>query len=162
MTTPKRKLSLALSSRKALVDDKVRNCVKDHLLLQPLNQPKVNPLPPLNQRKVSSSATPTSSTTANLEPVNIPPLHPLQRRNFSRPPPIEGECLVCYEGEQTPLTPCCGKPLCDNCSMQLMEGQHITCPHCRERLPNDVIISNQEASDALLADSDFQQQMRAV
>ena len=31
-----------------------------------------------------------------------------------------------------------------------MEGRHITCPHYRERLLNEVIVTNQEASDALL------------
>ena len=43
-----------------------------------------------------------------------------------------------------------------------MEGRHITCPHCRERLPNEVIVTNQEASDALLADPGFQRRIRAV
>ena len=38
----------------------------------------------------------------------------------------------------------------------------MTCPHCRVRLPNNIIISNQEASDALLADPDFQRRIRAV
>ena len=56
---------------------------------------------------------------------------------------------MCYEGDSAPPTPCCGKPLHDDCLRQWIKGRHITCPHCRERLPNEVIVTNQEASDAL-------------
>ena len=43
-----------------------------------------------------------------------------------------------------------------------MDERRITCPHCRERLPNDVILTSQEANDALLDDPQFQRRIRAV
>ena len=121
----------------------------------------------------SSSSTSSSTTPSTSQPINLPPLRPLSRVEppplpeqaryiLNRPAPIEGECLVCYEGDSAPPTPCCGKPLCNNCLRQWMEGRRITCPHCRERLPNEVIVTNQEASDALLADPDFQRRIHAL
>ena len=110
----------------------------------------------------SSSVEPPTEASSHLQHINPPPLHPLQRRRFNRPAPVEGPCLVCMEADSVPPTPCCTKPLCDDCLLHWLEMRRITCPHCRERLPNDIIISNQEASDALLADPDFQLRIRAV
>ena len=91
-----------------------------------------------------------------------PPPPPSPRHELNRPPPVHGECFVSYDGEAASPTPCCGKPLRNNCLRQWLVGRHITCPHFRERLHNDEIITNQEASDVLLADPEFQRRIRAV
>ena len=69
---------------------------------------------------------------------------------------------MCFEGRSTPPTPCCNKPLCNKCLDSCLNQRGVTCPHCRERLPNELIVRNQEASDALLSDPDFQRRIRAV
>ena len=69
---------------------------------------------------------------------------------------------MCFEGRSTPPTPCCNKPLCNKCLDSWLNQRRVTCPHCRERLPNDLVVRNMEASDALLSDPHFQGRIRAV
>ena len=69
---------------------------------------------------------------------------------------------MCFEGRSTPPTPCCNKPLCTKCLDSWLNQRRVTCPHCRERLPNELVVRSQEASDVLLSDPDFQRRIRAV
>ena len=107
----------------------------------------------------------TSSTAVNDEPssslqrVTIP--QPVQRL-MNRPAPVEGESEVCFEGESVSATTCCHKPVCNDCLINWMNQRKTTCPYCRQKLPNDMIIHSQEGSDALLNDPDFQRRIRAV
>ena len=103
---------------------------------------------------------PTAAIESNLLRVSIPQ-EPIQR-NYDRPPPLKEACLVCFEGSSTPPTPCCHKPLCNKCLNSWLSQRRVTCLHCRERLPNEMILRNQEASDALLSDPGFQRRIRAV
>ena len=122
---------------KALAGAKLRSWVKDRLLLRPRL-----PLHPLLPHHLHPLRLPIPHRPP-AQSINLPPLRPLpnhhplpeqDRHILNRPQPFEGECLVCYLGDSAPPTPCCGKPLCNNCLKQWMEGRHITCPHCRERM----------------------------
>ena len=52
--------------------------------------------------------------------------------------------------------------VCTECLDKWLNQRRVTCPHCRERLPNELVIRNMEASDALLSDPDFERRIRAV
>ena len=118
----------------------------------------------------SSSSTGTSAANeapssaaaleSNLLRISIPQEPP--QTNYSRPPPLKEPCLVSFEGRSTPPTPCCKKPVCNKCLDKWLSNRRVTCPHCRERLPNEMVLRNQEASHALLSDPDFQRWIRAV
>ena len=69
---------------------------------------------------------------------------------------------MCFEGESAPPTTCCNKPVCNTCLIGWMNQRKTTCPYCRQKLPNEMIIESQEGSDALLGDPDFQRRIRAV
>ena len=76
-----------------------------------------------NTAPSSSTATSAASSSAdNLQRITIPP--PMQRLS-NRPPPIEGECLVCFEGHSAPPTVCCGKPMCNDCLIRWMNERRI-------------------------------------
>ena len=116
----------------------------------------------------SASSSPAGTTSpssvaaqeSNLLRINIPQEPP--KRDYNRPLPLKEPCLVCFEGRSTPPTLCCNKPLCNKCLDSWLNQRRVTCPHCRERLPNELVVRNMEASDALLSDPDFQRRIPAV
>ena len=75
---------------------------------------------------------------------------------------VSQECVVCLETDKQPLMPCCKKPTCNDCLILWMYSNHVSCPHCKVRLPNNYILSNTNAMDALMEDPEFQRRIRTV